>query len=97
MKKVIKSQLKQLYRNILKFLPTKLVLNIENLRGYHKLINLKNPKYFGEKIQCLKIYGNLERYEEYVDKYKVREIVKKKIGSKYLIPLLSLEEIKFNT
>lgn len=90
MKKVIKSQLKQLYRNILKFLPTKLVLNIENLRGYHKLINLKNPKYFGEKIQCLKIYGNLERYEEYVDKYKVREIVKKKIGSKYLIPLLEV-------
>ena len=83
-------RLKQLYRKLLKKLPDKIVLNIENLRGYHKFVNFKNPKYFGEKIQWLKIYGNLERFSDYVDKYKVREYVAKKIGKEYLIPLINV-------
>lgn len=86
----LKKKFKQSYRNTLKILPTKLVLNIENLRGYHKIINFKNPKYFGEKLQWLKVYGNLEKYTEYVDKYKVRNYVKNKIGDEYLIPLLGV-------
>ena len=100
MKKNFKKRFRQFYRNILKVLPTKVVLNIENFRGYHKLINFKNPKYFGEKIQCLKLYGKLERYNDYVDKYLVREYVKKKIGKDYLIPLLAVyndpDDIEFD-
>ena len=90
MKNKLKKNFKQVYRNILKILPTKLVLNIENLRGYHKLIDFKNPKYFGEKIQWLKLYGNLEKYTDYVDKYKVRDYIKKIVGEEYLIPLLGV-------
>ena len=97
----IKNELRQLYRKIIEYLPTKLVLNIENFRGYHRFINFKNPKYFGEKIQWLKLYGNLEKYKNYVDKYKVRDFIKKKIGQEYLIPLIQVynkpEEIDYDS
>lgn len=83
----VKKVFKQIYRNILKLLPTKVVANIDNLRGYHKFVNFKKPKYFGEKIQWLKINGNLEKYTNYVDKYKVREYISNTIGKDYLIPL----------
>ena len=84
----MKKNLKKIYRFILKRLPAKIVLNIQNYRGYHKFVNFNKPLYFGEKIQWLKLYGNLEKYEDYVDKYKVRRYVNKKIGDEYLIPLI---------
>lgn len=97
----MKDILKEIYRKIISILPTKLVINIETLRGYHKLCNLKNPVYFGEKIQWLKVYGNLEKYTNYVDKYLVRDYVKEKVGNKFLIDLLGVfdkpEEIDFKT
>ncbi|MBR2840592.1 MAG: glycosyl transferase [Bacilli bacterium] len=86
----LKKMLRNIYRNVLKLLPAKIVMNIQNVRGYHKLINFNNPRYFGEKIQWLKMYGNLEKYESYVDKYKVREYIKDKIGEEYLIPLIGV-------
>lgn len=82
--------IKLTYRNILKILPEKLALNVENIRGYRRVINFKSPRFFGEKIQFLKIYGNLEKYEKYADKYKVREYIEKKIGKEYLIPLIGV-------
>lgn len=97
----MKDILKEIYRKIIIILPTKLVINIETLRGYHKLCNLKKPVYFGEKIQWLKVYGNLEKYTNYVDKYLVRDYVKEKVGNKFLIDLLGVfdkpEEIDFKT
>ena len=97
----MKDILKEIYRKIIIILHTKLVINIETLRGYHKLCNLKKPVYFGEKIQWLKVYGNLEKYTNYVDKYLVRDYVKEKVGNKFLIDLLGVfdkpEEIDFKT
>ena len=52
----MKVDFRQIYRRIIEFLPKKIVLNIENFRGYHRLVNFKNPKYFGEKIQYIKMY-----------------------------------------
>lgn len=96
----IKINLRQVYRNILKVTPAKIVVQIENLRKYRKLIDLENPKYFGEKIQWMKLYGNLEQYGDIVDKYKVREFVKGIIGEEYLIPLIGVydseDEIDFD-
>jgi len=86
--------------NMLKKMPTKLVINIENFRTYGRFLNKKDIKYFGEKIQYLKLYGNLEKYTDYADKYKVREYVTEKIGEEYLIPLLGVynkpEEIDYS-
>ena len=79
---------RKIYYFIIKKLPDKLVINIENFITYKRFLNKENPEYFGEKIQWLKLYGNLEKYNDYVDKYKVREFVSNVIGEEYLIPLL---------
>ena len=86
----MKEGLRRVYYHIIKYLPDKFVINIENRRAYgRKLPNQKNEiKYFGEKIQWLKLYGGLEKYNDYVDKYLVRNYIGKTIGEKYLIPLL---------
>jgi len=63
-------------------------------------LNLTHPQTFNEKIQWLKLYDRRDEYHTYVDKYAVREYVKKTIGEQYLIPLLgvwdSVEEINFD-
>ena len=95
----MKKVMKKIYRKIISWLPTKLVINIETLRGYHKLCDLNNPIYFGEKIQWLKLYGNLEKYTNFADKYLVRDYITEKVGDKYLVRLLGVfdnaEEINF--
>ena len=93
-------KLKKIYKAIIKRLPTKIVLNIDNLRGYKRLLKKGRIEYFGEKIQWIKMHGNLEKYKDLVDKYKVREFVKQKIGTKYLTEVLgvynSTDEINFD-
>ncbi len=93
-------QLKNVYRAIIKRLPTKTVLNIENLRGYKRLLKNNRIEYFGEKIQWIKMHGNLEKYRDLVDKYKVREYVEQSVGSKYLTEIIevydSTDEIDFD-
>ena len=63
------------------------------------ILNLKSPKTFSEKIQWIKLYGNLERFSDLVDKYSVRKFVEEKIGSEYLIKIYGIydnfEEIDF--
>lgn len=63
------------------------LLYFDYFRTYKKILNLSNPKTFGEKIHWIKRYGQLERYRDLVDKYKVREYIEKKIGDKYLVKL----------
>ncbi len=96
----MKEFFRKIYYSILKILPAKFVVNLENLKSYKKLLNKNNLKYFGEKIQYMKLYGHLEKYTNYVDKYAVRNYVSEKIGEKYLIPLLGVynyfDEIDYN-
>ncbi len=62
--------------------------------------NLDAPQTFNEKLQWLKLYDRKPLYTRLVDKYRVREYVKEKIGEQYLIPLLGVwdspEEIDFD-
>lgn len=51
-----------------------------------KKLNLNNPQTFNEKIQWLKLYDRKKIYTKLVDKYEVKEYVKRKIGDKYIIP-----------
>lgn len=60
------------------------------MRSYKKILHLNNPKYYGEKIQWIKLNGNLERYGEFVDKYEVRNFVTKRLGNEYLPNLLGV-------
>lgn len=93
--------LKEIYRNVLRLLPTKPALYLIYFRGYKKILNLQNPKYFGEKIQWLKLYGGLEELGSFVDKYEVRKYIAEKIGEEYLIPVIgvydTVDEIDFDT
>jgi hypothetical protein len=79
------------YKNFLK-------INFKKNHGYP--LNLDNPRSFFEKIQWIKVYGHLERFSKYVDKYAVREFVKERIGDEHLIPLIGcydkVDDIDFN-
>lgn len=67
--------------------------------GYE--LDLNNPKTFSEKLQWLKLYNRRPEYTMMVDKYRVRDYIREKIGEEYLIPLLnvwnSVEEIDFDS
>lgn len=92
--------MKRALRKICVYLPNILVMQIDNLRTYGRLLNLKKPKYYGEKIQWIKVNGNLERYRDLVDKYLVREYIKSTIGEEYLPKIIGIyskeDEIDYN-
>jgi len=87
------------YRGFLNWLPDTIYLKIifRAMCGYS--LDLKNPRTFNEKIQWLKLYGNLEKYTDLVDKYEVRKYIAATIGEEYLIPLIGVwdrvEDIDF--
>ncbi|MDP4142958.1 MAG: ATP-grasp fold amidoligase family protein [Bacillota bacterium] len=97
----IKRSIRKLYYFILSFLPTRMVIYIEYFRYTRSLPNLSNPTKFSDKFQCMKLDNELESYCKYVDKYEVREFVKKTIGEKYLNKLIAVydrvEDIDFDT
>ncbi|GAA0119724.1 ATP-grasp fold amidoligase family protein [Clostridium sp. CTA-17] len=84
--------MKKMLRKFGMLLPTKLVLNIDYSRSYKKKLNLKNPRYYGEKIQWIKLNGNLEEKGKYVDKYEVRSYVENKLGKGYFPKLFGVYE-----
>lgn len=57
-----------------------------------RIINLKNPKLFTEKIQFLKIYDCSPIKTQLTDKITVRDWVKEKIGEKYLKKIYGIYE-----
>lgn len=66
----------------------------------NKRLDWKNPQTFNEKLQWLKIYGDNQKYAEYVDKQKVKDKVKELIGEDKIIPTLavyaSVDDIDFD-
>ncbi len=65
-----------------------------------KVLDLCNPQSFNEKIQWTKLYGITPDMKVLADKILAREWVAKKIGEKYLIPLIGtwskFEDIDFD-
>jgi hypothetical protein len=54
--------------------------------------DFENPHTHQEKVQFRKIYGNHRFYALMADKYRVREFVAKRVGERYLIPLLAAHD-----
>ena len=75
-------------KGYLDWLPDAPFLRLMFYAKFKRRLNLENPKAYNEKIQWLKLYDRNPLYTTLVDKYKVREYVKQKIGDRYLIPLL---------
>jgi len=59
-------------------------------RRSKKNLDLNNPKTFNEKIQWLKLYDSIPMKTLLSDKYLVKDYIKKKIGDKYVIPILKV-------
>ncbi len=77
-------------RKLFSFLPDKYVVWMDYFFTFGKPPNFKNPITISEKLQWAKLYGGLEKYSNYADKYEVRKFVAKTIGKKYLIPLIGV-------
>jgi len=70
--------------------PDHLYLKVKYQLTIRRKLNLNYPSTFNEKLQWLKLYDRKPMYTQLVDKYEVREYVKKTIGDEYLIPLLGV-------
>lgn len=89
----------KLYLMINRIIPDKMFLKINYYLKFGRIPDLKNPKRYSEKIQLKMISDDMFKYTQYVDKYKVRDFIKQKIGEDYLINLLgvydNVEDIDF--
>ncbi|MBR6142468.1 MAG: glycosyl transferase [Bacteroidaceae bacterium] len=72
----------------------------EYFSGMGKFPDLDNPTTYNEKLQWLKLNDIHDEYTLLVDKYEAKEIVRKRIGEKYIIPTLdiydSFDDIDFD-
>tara|TARA_B110000967_G_scaffold14789_1_gene14147 strand:- start:420 stop:1295 length:876 start_codon:yes stop_codon:yes gene_type:complete len=81
----------QLLTKYFKFFGT----DIQFVKTYYKsknnrVLNIKNPTEFTEKLQWLKFFKYTEAYKDYVDKYEIRAYVKDKIGDSYLNDFIAI-------
>lgn len=85
------------HREWFNWISDKTYLKIAYWARMHKRLNLDNPQTFSEKLQWMKLYDRNPLYTKLVDKYEVKPIVEKRIGSQYIIPTLgvwnSIEEV----
>lgn len=67
----------------------------------HRSLNLKNPQTYNEKLNWLKLYDHNPLYTTLVDKLKVKEYVKEKIGPEYVIKTIgkwrNVDEIEWDS
>ncbi len=89
LKKVIRALYLRLYHlGIFNFIPNKAFIKFQYKMATGEKLHLDAPVTFNEKIQWIKLYDKNPIYTDLVDKFKVRDFVKTRIGAEYLIPLL---------
>lgn len=76
-----------LYKRLYRIIPPAIIVKQQYKQYFGKDLDLGNPQTFNEKLQWKKIYDHNPIYTVCADKYRVRDLVKEKIGEKYLIPL----------
>jgi hypothetical protein len=86
-------------QSVIAKIPDKMFIYLQYYQTKKKFLNLRNPQTYSEKLQWIKINGNLLAYQDYADKYKVRDYIAKTVGEKYLIPIYgcwdTFEDIPF--
>ena len=78
--------------NLLNFLSDEIYLKLKYWACMDGKLNLINPQSFNEKLQWLKLNDRNPLYTKLVDKYEVREYIKKEIGEEYLVPIYGVWE-----
>lgn len=77
---------------VLDFIPDRLMIVIQYYIATGRLLNLREPSRFTEKLQWYKLNYRIELMTTCSDKYNVREFVKSKGLEKILIPLIGIYE-----
>ena len=89
-----------LRRLFAKVLDDKTFIKLEYFSGMRKFPNIDNPTTYNEKLIWLKLHDKHDEYTQLVDKYEVKDIVRKLIGDEHIIPTIgvwdSFEEIDFD-
>lgn len=85
-KKVILRKIKE----VLKFLPDKVYIQLYYFAQFKHFCNLKNPKTYNEKLNWLKLNDRNPEYTKMVDKYAVKKYVSNIIGEEYIIPTIGI-------
>ena len=83
-----KKIISQIYFNVLKKFSLRTRLKLEFLRKHRRFLNLDCPSSYSEKIAWRKLVDRDPRLPYWSDKVKVKEIVAKEVGEKYLLPNL---------
>lgn len=101
-RKIVKSRtVRDVMRYSLSLLPTSIYVKLYYFAINGKFPNLKHPVGYNEKLQWLKLHDKHPEYSILVDKYRVREVIKEKLGDGYMFPLLghwdSFDDIDFST
>lgn len=87
-KKVFKSRkTRSRVLKALRFIPDKLMVKVQYRLKLGRKLNLKTPQRFTEKLQWYKLYYHNPVMKDCVNKYTVREYVKKKGLESILVPL----------
>lgn len=73
-------------RGLLGWLGDRAYLKLRYRAMMGKKLDLKNPKTYTAKLQWLKLYDRRPEHSVLVDKYAVKEYVRKTIGEDYLVP-----------
>lgn len=73
-------------------IPDKVYLKIVYFLQCGHWLDIDNPQNYNEKLQWMKVHDRKAVYSKLVDKYEVKEIVKEKLGEKYIIPTYVIAE-----
>lgn len=88
----MKKKIKYFTRDLMRiFLGKKGYTYIRFMLTHGYMLNLKRPRSFSEKLIYRKFNAEPHLLSKFVDKYTVREFVKDKIGTEYLIPLIKVK------
>lgn len=83
-----------------RLLPDKLYLQLLYYKHFRKFLDFNYPRTFNEKLQWLKLNDRQQIYTTLVDKLKMKDWVKSKVGDGYTIPTLGVwdkpEDIEFD-
>jgi hypothetical protein len=93
--------LRTIRNHVIGWLPDRVYVPLIFYKVNRRFPDLRSPQRWTDKIQWLKLYGDMERFAPYADKYTVRSYVEKTIGSEYLIPVIGVwdrfDDISFST
>jgi hypothetical protein len=79
---------KRAYLELLRALPDSAAISLDYFRVFGTFPNLAAPRTFSEKIQHMKLHTRHEDLPVLVDKVRVKDFVKRKLGESWLIPTL---------